>query len=361
ATHGRGFQVLDDITPLRQIDAQMAKAAVTLYKPEAAVRVRWGMNPPTPWRVPALPNPPAGAIIDYNLANNASGPVTLDILDSNGKRVRHYSSADPEKPFDPKKLQVPDWWPRPPMNLSAQAGMHRFVWDLHYQPMPGALRFLDANQAVKHETPVMASSPWVMPGNYTVKLTVGGKTYTQPLAVRMDPRVKTSTADLQQQFDKSMQAYEEAMAASRALGQVRDLEKQVAKREAGAKATGKLADFEKQLESLSGPKASSPFAFFSHRGPPNLGSVGGDLQMLMGRMQGADQAPTAADLAALDKTNAELKSLMDRWDTLKGQPLADVNRALRQAKQAPLALANAVAPFDWNSGWVPTNRDQEEQ
>ena len=243
------------------------------------------------------------------------------------------------------------------MNLSTQAGMHRFVWDMHWQPMPGALQFLDANQAVKHETPVMASSPWVMPGNYTIKLTVGGKTYTQPLAVRMDPRVKTSVADLQQQFDKSMQAYQEAMSASEALGQVRDMEIQAAAR----KSSDKLAAYEKQLEALSGPKATSPFAFFFHRGPPNLGSVGGDLQMLLARMQGADQAPTAADLAALDKTGAELKSLMDRWNTLKGQPLTEVNGALRQAKQPPLTLAKAIAPIDWNVGWVTTNRDQEEQ
>ncbi|MDE2054023.1 MAG: hypothetical protein KGI62_04990, partial [Xanthomonadaceae bacterium] len=181
ATHGRGFQVLDDITPLRQIDAQIAKARVTLYKPETAIRVRWGMNPPTPWRMPSLPNPPPGAIIDYYLARNTAEPVTLDVYTSDGKLVRHYSSADPQKPLDPKKLDVPDWWPRPPMNLSTQAGMHRFMWDMHYTPMPGALQFLDANQAVKHDTPVMDSSPWVMPGNYTVKLTANGKTYTQPL------------------------------------------------------------------------------------------------------------------------------------------------------------------------------------
>ena len=357
ATHGRGFQVLDDITPLRQVDAQVARARVTLYKPETAIRVRWGMNPPTPWRMPSLPNPPPGAIIDYYLAGNASGPVTLDVYTSGGKLVRHYSSADPQKPLDPKKLQVPDWWPRPPMNLSTQAGMHRFVWDMHYTPMPGALQFLDANQAVKHDTPVMDSSPWVMPGNYTVKLTANGKTYTQPLAVKMDPRVTTSTADLQKQFDASMQAYQQAVAASEALGQVRDMEKQVAAR----KPSDKLAAYEKQLEALSGPKATSPVAFFFHRGPPNLGSLGGSLQMLMASMQGADQAPTAADLAALDKTGTELKALLDRWQKLKGQPLADLNGALRRERQSPLVLSRFYAPLDWNAGWITTNRDQEEQ
>jgi photosystem II stability/assembly factor-like uncharacterized protein len=319
ATHGRGFMVLDDITPLRQIDAAVAQAPVTLYKPETAVRVRWDMNPPTPWRMPSLPNPPPGAIIDYYLASNVSGPVTLDILDSNGKLVRHFSSADPEEPLDPAKLDVPDWWPRPPMNLSTKAGMHRFEWDMHYPPMPGALQFLDANQAVRHDTPVLASSPWIMPGDYTVRLTVDGQSHTQPLTVEMDPRVQTPQTALRQQFDASMRAYREAMAASAALGQVRDLEKQIAAR----KPSPNLTAYRKQLEELSGPKATSPFAFFFYHGPPTLGSIGATLQMLMGRMQGADRAPTAADIEALAEISSKYQALMARWQKLKGRPFAD--------------------------------------
>ena len=156
ATHGRGFMVLDDITPLRQIDAEVAQASVTLYKPETAVRVHWDTNPPTPWRMPSQPNPPPGAIIDYYLPGNVGGPVTLDIIDSSGKPVRHFSSADPEKALDPVKLDVPDSWPRPPMNLSTAAGMHRFVWDMHYPPMQESQPSLDGDQAVEHDTPVVA-------------------------------------------------------------------------------------------------------------------------------------------------------------------------------------------------------------
>jgi hypothetical protein len=313
ATHGRGFMVLDDITPLRQIDARVARAPVTLYKPETAVRVRWDMNPPTPWRMPAQPNPPPGAIIDYYLAGNVSGPVTLDIMDSSGKLVRHFSSADPERPLDPAKLDVPDSWPRPPVNLSTEAGMHRFVWDMHYPPMPGALQDLDENEAVEENTPVLPSSPWIMPGNYTVKLTVDGRSHTQPLVVEMDPRVQTSEAALQQQFDASMQVYREATAASAALGQVRDLEKQIAAR----KPSPGLTSYRKQLEELSGPEATSPFAFFFNHGPPTLGSIGGALQMLLGQMQDADRAPTAADIEALDQISSESKALLARWALVK--------------------------------------------
>jgi len=357
ATHGRGFMVLDDITPLRQIDAEVARAPATLYEPQTAVRVRWDTNPPTPWRMPSLPNPPPGAIIDYGLTSNASGPVTLDIMDSSGKLVRHFSSADPGKPMDPAKLDVPDWWPRPPMNLSTQAGMHRFVWDMHYQPVPGTLRALDDDQAVEHNTPEAASSPWIMPGNYTVRLTVNGQSHTQPLTVKMDPRVQVTEAALRQQLDASMQAYQDVMAASAALGQVRDLEKQVAAR----KPSAKLASYRKQLEALSGPEATSRFAFFSHQGPPTLASIAASLQMLMERMQASDRAPTAADIEALGQMRSDCASLMSRWEKLKGQPLARLNRSLRGLRQPSLVLARAAAPADWNAGWITTNRDEQAQ
>ena len=317
ATHGRGFMVLDDITPLRQIDAALAQAPVRLYRPEAAIRVRWDMNPPTPWRMPSLPNPPPGAIIDYYLASNVSGPVKLDIRDSTGELVRHFSSADPGKPLDPAKLDVPAWWPRPPMNLSTVAGMHRFVWDMHYRPVPGAPQFLDDNQAVRHDTPVAASSPWVMPGSYTVTLTANGRSYTQPLRVRMDPRVRTSPAALQRQFTASMQAYHEAIATSAALGQVRNLEKRIATHHPAAN----LMAYRKQLQELSGAEATSPYAL--DHGPPTLASLQGSLLMLLRRMQGADRAPTAADFAALDQLGTLYKSLMTRWEGLKAQRVSD--------------------------------------
>ncbi|MGH8312647.1 MAG: WD40/YVTN/BNR-like repeat-containing protein, partial [Gammaproteobacteria bacterium] len=319
ATHGRGYYVLDDITPLRQIDAQVADATATLYKPETATRVRWDMNPPTPWRMPALPNPPPGAVIDYYLANNVSGPVTLDIFDAHGQRVRHFSSANPEKPLDPAKLDVPDWWPRPPMDLFTDAGMHRFVWDMRYAPLNGAMPRLDDNQAVIHNTPLAPTSPWIMPGSYTVKLTVDGRSYTQALSVRMDPRVKTPTAALQQQFDLSMRAYQESIAAGEALGQIRHLQRQITAQEKQRTASTSVHDYSKQLETLTGPPLP-PFAFFfGYRGPPNLVSVDLQLQILMDRMQSADRAPTAADIAALDSTSNELKGLMARWNALKSQ------------------------------------------
>jgi hypothetical protein len=189
---------------------------------------------------------------------------------------------------------------------------------MHYPPMPDASQDLDENQAVEEDTPVVPSSPWIMPGNYTVRLTADGRSQTRPLIVEMDPRVQTPMAALQQQFDASMRAYQDAIAASAALGQVRDLEKQIAAR----KPSAELTSYRKQLEELSGPEATSPSMFFFNHGPPTLASVESTLQMLMGQMQDADRAPTAADIEALDHVSSDCKALLARWEKLKSQPLA---------------------------------------
>src|SRR5206468_1162791 len=135
-THGRSFWILDDITPLRQLKDEVAKSSAHLYAPQEAVRVRWNRNPDTPLppEIPAGKNPPDGVIIDYFLAQDSSGPVTLEILDTSGKLVRKYSSADIIEPLDKiaPKHPIPMYWVREETILSAEAGMHRFVWDVRY-------------------------------------------------------------------------------------------------------------------------------------------------------------------------------------------------------------------------------------
>ena len=139
ATHGRGFWILDDVTPLRQIDSTTAGQDAVLFKPQAAYRVRWNTNTDTPLPPdePGALNPPEGAIINYYLKGSAPGPVTLDVVEADGRVVRHYSSADPVVRPDPINGNLPLYWFRPPMVLSTEPGMHRFTWDVHYQPLAG--------------------------------------------------------------------------------------------------------------------------------------------------------------------------------------------------------------------------------
>jgi hypothetical protein len=205
-THGRGFWVLDDITPLRQLTPSLAASSVILYKPQQATRVRWGMYPdsPIPPDEPGGTNPPDGAIINYALAQDVTGEVKLEILDRSGRIVRTYGSTD--KPYVKGQDNVPEYWLRPQQMLSGAAGNHRFLWDLRYDPL--ALPPAFPMSAIYMNTAPAPTSPWVMPGTYTARLTVNGKAYTQPFDVRMDPRVKTSMKDLQAQHDLSLQMYE---------------------------------------------------------------------------------------------------------------------------------------------------------
>jgi photosystem II stability/assembly factor-like uncharacterized protein len=206
-THGRSFWILDDITPLRQMNAAIASADAYLFKPQTAMRVRWDKNTDTPLppEEPAGQNPPDGAILYYYL-KNATDSVAIEVLDGAGKVVRSYSSAD--KPDVPANdLNVPTYWIRPAQIPPAAAGMHRFVWDLRYTP-PESTRHDYAMTAIYHDTPRGPRGVIALPGQYTVKLTVDGKSYTQPLIVKMDPRVKASPADLKRQFDLATQVVE---------------------------------------------------------------------------------------------------------------------------------------------------------
>ena len=203
-THGRSFWILDNITPLRQLKIN-APTATTLYKPQQAIRVRWNMNTDTPLppEEPAGENPPDGAVIDYYLNNNEE-EVQLDILNDKGTLIRRFSNKDTL--YKIPDVNIPLYWIRPQQILAAKQGAHRFLWDMKYTPLNVPVEY--PMTAVIHNTAPVATAPWVMPGNYTVKLTVKGKVYTQNLAIKMDPRVKTPIAQLQKQHDLSVICYE---------------------------------------------------------------------------------------------------------------------------------------------------------
>jgi hypothetical protein len=134
---------------------------------------------------PLAENPPIGAMIDFYLKANATGSVIIEILDPSGQMIRRYSSEDKPNPVDPNRLNYPPFWARTTEPLPATAGMHRFIWDL--RPTP-PLR--PAGGGGGGGGFFRGGAQPVLPGVYTVKLTVGSKSYMQPLTVKMDPRVK---------------------------------------------------------------------------------------------------------------------------------------------------------------------------
>ena len=323
ATHGRGFWILDDIQPLRELSEKVVDSEAHLFQPEVAMRVRWDTNTDTPLPpdVPAGKNPPDGAVIDYLLGNSSSGEVTLEILDSAGHLVRKYSSSDPIPAIDPR-LPIPRYWVRPPEHLSNEPGLHRFLWNMRWTPLPERTRQYPM-QAIYEDTPPAPNSPWVMPGKYTVRLTAGGKTYTQPITVKMDPRVKTSLAGITQQFTLSKQIYDDVLASTKTIEEIKAFRENLQER---MKAGGadKLAELDKSIQALAGESAGrGGGGRRGPGGPDSLTSVSGSLLGLMQNLQEADVAPNMPTVAAITKRRAALETLMGKWNSLKAQAAAE--------------------------------------
>ena len=302
-THGRGFWILDDITPLRQISAPVATSEAYLFKPQTAYRVRRSNNPDTPLppEEPAGQNPPDGAVIDYLLKSD--GLVKIEILDSAGKLVRTYSSDDALETVDAKELNVPISWVRMPKVLPGTAGMHRWVWDLRYGPPPTSTRDYPIS-AVYHDTPAYPLGTSVLPGTYTVKLTAAGNRMTQTFTVKMDPRVKTPAPALARQFELSrqvcvlMQQGWDALAAIRAF-----------------RANHPSAELDAKAAAIAGEGGGRRGGRGGGGTTENLSRLNGELVGVLGVLDSADAAPTtqaAAAVADLARaTAAQLKAWKD--------------------------------------------------
>jgi len=186
ATHGRGFWVIDDISALRQATEAIAKSDVYLFKPADAINDQQGGDNGTPLQKdePQAPNPPNAAYIDYYLRTPSTDPVMVEVLDSAGTVVATYSSDPTRQPPPPARggfgggrpggiPNTSPLWRQPPEPMSAAAGMHRVAWNL--APAGGF------GGGARAETPPIV-------GSYTVRLTVGARTLTQPITIRPDPR-----------------------------------------------------------------------------------------------------------------------------------------------------------------------------
>jgi photosystem II stability/assembly factor-like uncharacterized protein len=313
ATHGRGFWILDNISALRQME--IGGSDTFLFKPQMAWRVRWNLNTDTPLPPdePQGENPPEGAMIDYRLAANATGPVTMEIKDGKGAVLRRYASTDPVPTPDPK-LKIPRYWVKPAQSLSAAPGVHRFYWDMHMEPLkevePGY-----PMQAVFQKTAPNPTGPWVVPGEYSVALTAGGKTFTQPLTIKMDPRVKVTSADLAKQFDLSKALYE-TRAALLPVGKnfdalVAELAK--AKERAGDQPIKEKIDaFHKKLETFGDPAPSRP-------GQPLHFDVLAKVEQIFAALQEADAGPTPQVESAALALERDAKAATERWQGIPAE------------------------------------------
>jgi photosystem II stability/assembly factor-like uncharacterized protein len=352
-THGRSFWILDDITPLRQLNEQTAAAGAFLFKPGVAYRVRRNVNTDTPLppEEPAGKNPPDGAIIDYNLHASASAPVKLQILDANGRIVRAFSSTDkPEATTDQlgKELNVPLYWIRPPQILADAAGAHRFVWDLRTPP-PASLRHEYPISAIVHDTPRLPVGPAVMPGMYTVKLDVAGQTYTQPLEIKMDPRITAPVDQLDQQFRLASRICEAMNASFASLGQVRAVRAQLRDLEHQAP-KGEVADAIHALEQKIAPFEGAAPGFGQTARQDSFAQLNGQFGQMLGVVDGADAAPTQTAQDITGDLQRALTTLENQWDDVKARDVPALDDQLRRANLPIINLAATLEPEQESAG-----------
>jgi photosystem II stability/assembly factor-like uncharacterized protein len=344
ATHGRSFWILDDVSPLRQFSDDVEKKPTHLYAPSPAYRIQAGQSGEQEAHNSKRTgdNPPAGAVIYYYL-KDAPKPGTetkLEILDASGKTVRKYSSAEtklPDEPLDPD----PDADERKLLEkeIKPEAGLNRFVWDLRYEEthrVPGYYLW---------EYKGGAKGPVAVPGQYQVRLTVGGESQVVPLEVKLDPRVKVSQEDLEQQFTMLMKIHDELNGVYDAVNQIQDVRLQVLglKRRLPENASTKTIttsadDLEKKLVAVREPLVNLEIQANedSLAYPPQLDAR---LAYLAMDLATADSGPTQAEQLQFEKLKRQTEELLGRWEDLQSHDLATFRKLTAES-----SLSTVVVP-----------------
>jgi len=231
-------------------------------------------------------------------------------------------------------LAIPTYWVRPPQVLSSEPGMHRFLWDMRHAPIPGAPSQYPISAVYRNTAPA-ASSPWAMPGKYTVRFTANGKSSTQPLMIQMDPRLKVSASDLAEQFKLSKQVYDELLSLAAISESIRSIRGQLADLRARATDNVKthLDSFSEKLQTLGGAQGFGPGGPGGGGGGARLtvASAAGRLRTLFAILQSVDSAPTPQVTVAVPDALKDSQSLSGSWQTIKSQDIPALNQELQAA------------------------------
>ena len=330
ATHGRSFWILDDISPLRQLNDQVIKDTKgILYKPQTAWRVRWNMNTdtPIPQEEPAGQNPPDGAVFNYFLPQKITD-ISLEILDKAGNLVRKYSNKDTL--YKLPDLNIPLYWIRPQEILSANPGSHRFLWDLHFTPLNIPVAY--PISAIFKNTAPDETSPWALPGTYTAKLTIDGTPTSQQFEVKMDPRVKSGMDILQNISNLAQSCYDGRKKCIEILGKITSLHNQVKtiSPNAGVVISNQLNRLDSSLVAMENSKPGSLI--------PGFNKINNDLGAIFNTLNESEMPPTSQAREAVLKAKIDLEILLIKWMEFKKLEISIMNFVLKQANLPLLKL-----------------------
>lgn len=332
-TYGRSFWILDDVTPLRQLNAREVSADDRLFAPRTAIRIRRDMNQDTPLppEIPAGKNPPDGAILNYLLSSKLPSEIRLEIYDPDGTLVRGYSSAlqpksEEEVPF------VAAYWIGHPKPLSKEAGMHRFVWDLRYAD-PSAIHTQSPYNypiaAIVGSTPLPPQGPLVLPGKYEVRLTVGGAVFRQPLEVKMDPRVEIARNQLQSSLALELRISTTLGRNHNAYEQVKNLRSRLANLTKRPK-DDPIGAAAKALDAKADGLIGEPTPILAAPKTMNFMAVNDTFIAVLALLDGADAEPSQDSFDAFERVCKGLNGTLASWQELKSKDLSALNTLLSQ-------------------------------
>lgn len=339
ATYGRAFWVLDDLTPLRQLDGKLN--TTFLFRPGKALRVRRDQNgdTPIPPELPAGTNPPDGALIDYYLKATPGSDIKMAIYDSAGKLVRELSSK-PEPKSDEPPPNVPEYWLAHSEPLTLHAGLNRFVWDLRYASPP-VVRHEYPISALYENTPAEPVGAIALPGKYEVRLMVDGKTYTQPLELTMDPRVDVTPVALAEEFSLEQTVQTLVTQSYEGYHQAQLLHDAIAALKSDSPA---LKDFDEKVVKLQGSQVSGPGGPAAGRQKPTFVLLNRELGSLATAVDSADAAPTEGMTIAYQDYCKDLTTVAAGWNDLLKTDLPAVNTELSKQHLGPLTAKPINAP-----------------
>jgi len=276
--------------------------------------------------------------------------------------VRHFSSSDQPEPVNAKELNLPMYWVRPARTLSAAPGMHRFVWDLTY-PAPDVLSHEYPMSAIYHDTPRYPLGATVLPGQYNLTLTVGGKSYQQSPTVRMDPRVKTLPEDLSRQFELDRKIADALHQDYEALQQVRSLRSQLKSLSGhGPEAIKKAAsELEAKAAPIEGEEGGYRTRYLGTPEGRSLARLNSGFNTLVSALDTADAAPTTQQTAMFVELEKALQEQLSAWAQLKSKDIPELNEQLKKAGQPPIDLQKPVPGAVDAAQTTSQDRDKNEE
>ncbi len=293
------------------------------------------MGTPLPPEEPTAENPPAGSVIDYFLKSPARN-VTLEIFDAQQKIVRKFSSEDRYAEEHAALPIAERWFPKPEV-LDKTPGIHRFVWSLTWRSSGGP----SVDEESEYRSP---SGPKVVPGIYTVRLTVDGQTQSQILKVVMDPRSPATSQILQQQMELGQKMFTETLEARRALAEIGSVQKRLSDLEQ------KLGETNPALKAALAAAQSEMAEILVKRdadAEAGLQSAYTDLASALHVVEGGDRAVPSQAIAVYEEASQGIKSGIGEWISYKQKKLPTINQQLRQANLAPVAISEIEHEVDY--------------